>query len=322
VLQTPSSELSNNLREPDAEYHTPIPRQQIPQFPLTSNDNRPQTQYNSQTKGQGKGRLVSRGLDYEENPSSLFGQFRTRDLPKSDNSWSRNSHYEQTEQQKHWQDYRRERETEETTRQAEEVALREIEALTHSNTINNMGSNFGQNFGQTFYSNIETDDQNPDHVFAAATQRANSIPVIIDCGASRSMGSEEAVCALHKLVGGTYNKDTKMSFSFAGNGKESSRGSYNVNAKCFGPNAQLEVHAIRSKGTPILLSVSTLRNLNAVLYCGQNIMSVRPPSSQRTVFLQLDQQPSGHMTLDLANPNFISDAKARSLIEGSFARRR
>ena len=165
-------------------------------------------------------------------------------------------------------------------------------------------------------------------VLATGTGTTNAPPLIIDCGASRSMGSHEYVSQLHKLMGGTFDKDANTTFRFAGSGKETSAGAYNINAKCFGNSAQLQIHSIKSRGTPILFSMATLRSLNAVLYCGQNVMSVHPNGSRQRTFLQLNQEKSGHMTLDLANPRILNHAEVQSFLSKlrggqnqSFARR-
>ena len=164
--------------------------------------------------------------------------------------------------------------------------------------------------------NLFTDIQDvelAEPIFASKSNQTPSVPLVIDCGASKCMGSSDAVQALQKIVGGKFEPDSSVDFKFAGNGKEKSQGSCILNASCLGPNTQLKVHQIRSKGTPILMSVEQLRGMNAILYCSQNVMSVRTGNSRERTYLQLAQEKSGHMTLDLANPKRLTPSEIGEL---------
>ena len=143
-----------------------------------------------------------------------------------------------------------------------------------------------------------------DHILLNSS--SDHAKMIVDTGASKAMGSEHLVQSIHNLMGGTVNNNSSIPFKFAGGGKETCAKTYKVNVPFLGRNAQFQIHSIQSNGTPPLLSMEQLTKMDAVLYCRNGILSVKPQGGRKRIFFQLEKEKSGHLTMDLKSPKQIS----------------
>ena len=123
---------------------------------------------------------------------------------------------------------------------------------------------------------------------------------IIDCGATKSLGS---VYALEKVMqlssNGIDRVDTqdRPVFGFGNSSEDRCVSTLHLNLLAGGRQGQLKVHALDKGTAPILFSVSSLKALGAVVDFGESTMVLRNVDPNRLMYLE--QSRTGHLLLPL-----------------------
>ena len=130
---------------------------------------------------------------------------------------------------------------------------------------------------------------------------------IIDCGATKSLGSVQALERVIQLSrNGVHKVDTAdtPTFGFGNTTEDRCLSTVHLNLDAGGRPGVLKVHALDRGATPILLSIDTLKSLKALLDFSDGTM-VRGIDATRIV--QLEESSTGHLLLPLTG-----DIMARS----------
>ncbi|CAE7550693.1 unnamed protein product, partial [Symbiodinium pilosum] len=142
---------------------------------------------------------------------------------------------------------------------------------------------------------------------AVATRKA-----VIDCGATKSIGSVQALERLMQLSQhGVSQVDTadRPVFGFGNNSEDRCISTLHVKIRAAEKPGVMKIHALDQGAGPILLSVSTLKALGAMIDFAEGTMVLRHVSNQRLLFLEESQ--TGHLLLPLVD-DLLAGAKVLS----------
>ena len=123
---------------------------------------------------------------------------------------------------------------------------------------------------------------------------------IIDCGATKSLGSVQALEQVMRLSSnGVSAVDTSNQpvFGFGNSSEDRCLSTVLLNLKAGGRPGLLKVHALDKGSAPVLLSVSTLRSLGAIIDFAAGKMVLRAVDAQKLI--ALEQSKAGHLLLPL-----------------------
>ena len=139
---------------------------------------------------------------------------------------------------------------------------------------------------------------------AVATGKA-----VIDCGATKSIGSVQALERLMQLsqhgVSQVETADRPV-FGFGNSSEDRCISTLHVKIRAAEKPGVMKIHALDQGAGPILLSVSTLKALGAMIDFAEGTMVLRHVSNQRLLFLEESQ--TGHLLLPLVD-DLLAGAK-------------
>ena len=125
---------------------------------------------------------------------------------------------------------------------------------------------------------------------------------VIDCGATKSIGSVLALEQLMKLSPhGVSQVDTadRPVFGFGNSSEDRCVSTLHLRVQAGEKPGIMKIHALNRGAGPILLSVATLRALGAALDFGEGTMVLRKVDDRR--LLTLEESQTGHLLLPLAS---------------------
>ena len=131
-------------------------------------------------------------------------------------------------------------------------------------------------------------------------EAVNAGKAIIDCGATKSLGS---VYALEKVMQLSANGVSQVDvherpvFGFGNSSEDKCVSTVHLNLMAGGRPGHIKVHALDKGSAPILFSVSSLKALGAIVDFGEGTMVMRNVDAQKLV--QLEQSRAGHLLLPL-----------------------
>ena len=134
------------------------------------------------------------------------------------------------------------------------------------------------------------------------TEAVEQGKAVIDCGATRSLGSVYALeRVLHQtpLRGSTVDVHNRPTFGFANSEEDTCLSTLHLQLSAGGRLGTLQVHALDRGQAPILLSVSTLKKLKAVIDFEDGTMVLRGIDANQV--LQLEESSTGHLLLSLTD---------------------
>ena len=123
---------------------------------------------------------------------------------------------------------------------------------------------------------------------------------IIDCGATKSLGSVHALEQVMRLSQNGMSRvdtDNQPVFGFGNSSEDRCVSTLHLNLRAGGRPGTLRIHALDKGSAPVLLSVSTLRSLGAIVDFGENNMVLRAIDPQKLI--ALEQSQAGHLLLPL-----------------------
>ncbi|CAE7537598.1 RE2 [Symbiodinium sp. CCMP2456] len=150
---------------------------------------------------------------------------------------------------------------------------------------------------------------------------------VIDGGATRTLGSVQAIEALMKVNEGKHgttgvkNVDLRNRpvFGFADSGEAKCVSTIDLGFQAGGHEGMLRVHALNKGSGPILVSVATLRALGAIIDFEEDILVLR--KLDPTKLIRLQRSTTGHQLVNLTDDLFhdATTAKQESLQQAESA---
>ncbi|CAE7653012.1 unnamed protein product [Symbiodinium sp. CCMP2592] len=118
---------------------------------------------------------------------------------------------------------------------------------------------------------------------------------VVDCGATRSLGSVyalEKVMQLSKVPGSRVDTENQPVFGFGNSTEDRCVSTLHLQLTAGGRPGTLQIHALDRGAAPILLSVATLKALKAVLDFSDGTVVLRGLDASQV--LQLEESSTGH----------------------------
>ena len=150
---------------------------------------------------------------------------------------------------------------------------------------------------------------------------------LIDCGATRSMGSWEALDGLARMNeqrhGSTrlsLDRTKKTWYTFANGKRQQSEGEVASKVNAGGRRENCKMNCVNTTGVPIQLSVQSLSQMGAIIDLSTGVAFFRRLRDQH--FVQLERETNGHLFLSLVEDlisQTISDKKSAARVPGSCA---
>ena len=145
---------------------------------------------------------------------------------------------------------------------------------------------------------------------------------VIDGGATRTLGSVQAVerlLELNQQTKGTshlldVNPQDKPTFSFRNASENRCLSTVRVGVSAGGAPGELSIHTLDCGGTPILVSIDTLRRLGAVIDFRDDLMVLRALDAQKIIPLQ--RSAAGHQLLSLTQDLYSNHVPAARPVPG------
>ena len=123
---------------------------------------------------------------------------------------------------------------------------------------------------------------------------------VIDCGATKSIGSVQALEQLMRLSPmGVSQVDTvdRPIFGFGNSSEDRCISTLHLNVQAGEKPGIMKIHALNRGSGPILLSVATLKALGATIDFGESTMVLKKVDSSK--LLALEESQTGHLLLPL-----------------------
>ena len=127
---------------------------------------------------------------------------------------------------------------------------------------------------------------------------------LIDCGASKSMGSQEALDGLarmneqrHGSTRFSLDRSKKTWYTFANGTRQQSEGEVAFNVNAGGRTGECKINCLNTTGVPILLSVHSLSQMGAIIDFSTGAAFFRHLADQ--AFVQQERESNGQLYLSL-----------------------
>ena len=140
---------------------------------------------------------------------------------------------------------------------------------------------------------------------------------VIDCGATETIGSLEAIQIVFdervRLYGPQHvvvNTDVRTNFRFGNGASQCAESLVELEQTIDGQPARLMIHSLDAEGVPILISVKDLKALGAVIDFGASLCCLTKCSNK--VF-RLKEASSGHLLLDLCRDLLLEGESVDSI---------
>ena len=134
----------------------------------------------------------------------------------------------------------------------------------------------------------------------STAEAVTSGKAVIDCGATKSLGSVEALEHVVRLSqNGVSRVDTEDApvFGFGNSSEDRCLSTLHLRLAAGGRPGVIRIHALDKGNAPVLLSITTLRALGAMIDFSNDSIVLRKVDDQRV--LQLESSSSGHLLLPL-----------------------
>ncbi|CAE7246479.1 unnamed protein product [Symbiodinium necroappetens] len=146
---------------------------------------------------------------------------------------------------------------------------------------------------------------------------------VIDGGATRTLGSVQAIEAVMKVNEGKHGKTGVQSvdlqnrpiFGFADSGEAKCVSTIDLGLRAGGQDGMLRVHALDKGSGPILVSVATLRALGAIIDFEKDLLVLRKLVPTKLIHLQ--RSTTGHQLVNLTDDLFQDATPATKAVPGS-----
>ncbi|OLQ14375.1 hypothetical protein AK812_SmicGene1548 [Symbiodinium microadriaticum] len=145
---------------------------------------------------------------------------------------------------------------------------------------------------------LELHEAGPNLISTA--EAVTSGKAVIDCGATKSLGSVEALEHVVRLSqNGVSRVDTEDApvFGFGNSSEDRCLSTLHLRLAAGGRPGVIRIHALDKGSAPVLLSITTLRALGAMIDFSNDSIVFRKVDDQRV--LQLESSSSGHLLLPL-----------------------
>ena len=136
---------------------------------------------------------------------------------------------------------------------------------------------------------------------------------VIDCGATKSLGSAQALEQMMRVSKlGVSQVDTvdRPVFGFGNSSEDRCISTLHLNIRAGGKPGVMKIHALNRGAGPILLSVATLKALNATIDFGEGTMVLKNVDNRK--LLTLEETQTGHLLLPLAQ-DLLAGAQGTSM---------